>query len=307
MILKHPSFITTTFTALAVFLGAAGCERYPLHDLGYTNGELSESNDPPEPLPPVAEFGSDFAGVWIGEAEDPFALQSNADDAPPTYRFPSGSKRIRLELVPSGNGLFSLATLTFGEGAPPAPATDPDVGYPVDPEFDINALSSLDSSVRPPVEGFVYSLGASNFHSQRDLDVAGITDGFELNQFIDEGRVLDGMLLVSYTTAEILGSWCALQTPATCPVNRGFFVDNDGTCFHGDDPFPTDCQKMALCEVGACFCEEENCSYSPAPSGDLTLRLSDEGLVGLFSGGVFLNERGFQQPLGTVHFRREAQ
>jgi hypothetical protein len=38
----------------------------------------------------------------------------------------------------------------------------------------------------------------------------------------------------------------------------------------------------------------------------LTLRLSEEGLVGLFDGTDFVNQRGFRQPLGTVHFRREA-
>jgi hypothetical protein len=306
MTLKHSVLIKTTFAAAAVLFCAAGCERYPLHDLGYTNGELSGSNEPPgEPLPPVAEFGTDFAGVWIGEAEDPFALQSNADDAPPSYRFPSGSKRIRLELIPSGSGLFSTATLTFGEGVPPEPATDPDVGYPVDPEFDINAEGSVDRSILPPVEGFVYSLGAANFQAQRDLDVAGIT-AFEVEEFVNQGRVLDGMLGLSYTPTELFGSWCALQSVETCRVNQGFSVDNDGNCFHGDDPFPTDCQKMAQCEVGVCYCDTETCTYSGGFSS-LMLRLSDEGLVGLFENAVFVNERGFQQPLGSVHFRREAQ
>lgn len=304
MAIQHSSSIKT-FTAVALLLSAAACDQYPLHELGYTNGAVSGSDDGVgAPPPPVAELASEFAGVWIGEADDPFALQSNAADAPPSYRFPSGSKRLRLELIPSGSGFFSTATLTFGEGAPPPPATDPDIGYPVAPGFDIDAPGAIDGSVRPPTEGFIYSLGAGPVAALRDLEAAGLTL-FELEALTDEGRVLDGMLRLSFTPSELLGSWCALQTSESCPAHRGYQVGNDGTCFHGDDVFPTDCQKMALCEVGACYCEEGGCSYS-GDRTELTLRLSDGGLVGLFSGAVFVNERGFQQPLGTVHFRREA-
>jgi len=57
--------------------------------------------------------------------------------------------------------------------------------------------------------------------------------------------------------------------------------------------------------AGVCECSDEGCYYSARHSSSLTLRFSDDGLVGLFSNAAFVNERGFQQPLGTVHFRRE--
>lgn len=56
------------------------------------------------------------------------------------------------------------------------------------------------------------------------------------------------------------------------------------------------------------------CGLERAPGGEafegnfssnLTIRFSDDGLVGVFNNAVFVNERGFQQPLGTVRFRRE--
>jgi hypothetical protein len=301
---QHSSTIAKTLTAIALLVAATGCEQYPLHDLGYTNGNPSGSNDEPDEPLPVAEFASDFGGVWLGEAEDPFALQSTADGSPPIYRFPSGSRRIRLELVPSGSGHFSMATITFGEGTPPAPATDPAVGYPVDPNFDVHASGHPDISIVPPSEGFAYGLSSGS--SFRDLEAGGITPD-EQEDFSDQGRVLDGMIRLLYTPKELFGSWCELQTPETCRVNRGYFVGEGDTCFHGDDAFPTDCQKMVQCEYNTCFCEADYCTYSPDLSSELMLRLSDDGLVGLFSGAVFVNERGFQQSLGTVHFRREPE
>jgi len=41
------------------------------------------------------------------------------------------------------------------------------------------------------------------------------------------------------------------------------------------------------------------------PSTLLVRFSAEDELVGLFDGAVFVNERGLQQPLGTVHFRRE--
>lgn len=65
-----------------------------------------------------------------------------------------------------------------------------------------------------------------------------------------------------------------------------------------------DCLKLSQCLSNVCSCAESGpCAASYERTSSLTLRLSDEGLVGLFSGAVFWNERGAQQPLGTVHFR----
>ena len=90
-------------------------------------------------------------------------------------------------------------------------------------------------------------------------------------------------------------------------MNQGYFADDDGVCFHGTDTSPTDCQKVAQCEMGTCRCGEgPPCIHSLDRPSTLLVRFSAEDeLVGLFDGAVFVNERGLQQPLGTVHFRRE--
>lgn len=305
---RHSFRTTTRFTtaliALAFGLLGAACNEYPLHDLGYTNGNLSgEGDDPDAPLPPVAEFASEFAGVWIGEAEDPLALQNGADDSPPAYRFPSGSKRIRLELATDTFGsLYPTGTLTFGQATPPPPPTNPDLGYPVDPNFDVNLDGASDFSVRPPIEGFAHY--ASPIAAPRDFGAAGLTSEDSVT-FLDEGRVVDGKLELSYVPTEVFGAWCALQTEATCSPSQFGWSDDGSECTFGDDFTPVDCQKAALCAARVCECFDGGCSYAAQQSSQLLIRFSDDGLVGLFSNAVFVNERGFQQPLGTVHFSRE--
>jgi hypothetical protein len=298
--------LKSSFTALALVLGAMACNETPLHDVGDTSRDLSDSNE--APLPPVAEFANDFAGVWIGEALDPLALASNADDSPPSFRFPSGSTRIRLEL--RGGAVYPQGELTFGDAVPPPPATNPDIGYPVaDPDFDINAYGAIYGRLNTPIEGFPHPVlgGAA---SPTDINVLGLTSEAAREEFFAEGRIADGRLDLAYATTAVFNSWCELQTSATCPQNEGFLVDNDGACFFGDQQTPIDCQKLALCSSNVCFCETspelDYCTGQVENGSVLSVRLSDDGLVGLFSNAIFLNERGFQQPIGTVKFHREA-
>jgi hypothetical protein len=297
MTMPHSSSIPL-LAALLGLAGVLGCDQYPLHDLGYTTGAPPGSSDESgAPLPPVAEHASDFVGVWVGAADDPLALQSNADDAPPLFRFPSGSPRIRLELsVADGARLpFPSGTLTFGDAPPPPLATDPDVGYPVEPDVSLPAQFS-DDSLRPPVEGFAYT--ATDVGVPRD--VAALDD----EDFYEEGLSIDGKIELSFDPAEVFESWCALQTAETCTPDQ-MSVDEAGNCTYGKALIPTDCLKASQCSSAVCTCSGDlPCTSSAEQSANLTVRFSDDGLVGLFD-GVFLNERGFQQPLGTVHFRRE--
>jgi hypothetical protein len=306
--MTSPSSFIKSLTALALVLAAVACNEYPLHDVGYTSDDLSGSTDgPDEPIPPVAEFGDDFLGVWIGEAEDPLALQSNADNAPPVYRFPSGSPSIRLELI-DRDFRHPTGTITFGDPTPPPAATDPNIAYPTpDPDFDFNLFWSTDASLRPPTEGFPHSLATGAFVG-RDVLALGL-DAVEEDEFRDEGRVYDGKLELSYFTTEVFTPWCELQTSETCPIDQGWSVDDTGSCFSGDQQTPIDCEKLALCGSRVCQCivvdQVESCSGATELPSELTIRFSDEGLVGLFTKAIFLNERGFPQPLGTVRFHRE--
>src|SRR5688572_23455330 len=118
-------FISSSFTAVALVIGASACQESPVNDLGYTSADLTQPDTalpepegapaPPAPLPPVAQFALDFAGVWIGEAEDPLAYAGNADDEPPPFEFPSGSTLIRLELTDIGSP-YPVGAITFGVG-----------------------------------------------------------------------------------------------------------------------------------------------------------------------------------------------
>jgi hypothetical protein len=293
----HHSSSMALVASLFTLAGVLGCDQYPLHDLGYTSGDPSGSGDESAPLPPVAEHARDFVGVWVGAADDPLALQSNADDAPPLFRFPSGSPRIRLEVSIANGETFPSGALTFGDAPPPPLATDPEVGYPVEPDVSLPP-GSTDDSLRPPVEGFVYS--AAEFGASRDIAAFGNED------FYEEGLSIDGKLELSFAPGEVFASWCALQTAETCPPNQQMSWDDANNCTYGDALIPTDCLKATQCASAVCTCSGTSpCTPSFNRLTSLTVRFSDDGLVGLFN-GVFLNERGFQQPLGTVHFRREA-
>jgi hypothetical protein len=296
--------LIVSLAALVLAVAAGGCNDEPTHDLGYTAANLT--GETPPALPPVAAYVTDFDGVWIGEAEDPLALLAGADDNPPAYRFPSGSTRIRLELAASGN------SITFGEATPFPPATDPDVGYPANPDFGAAELGAgreaTDRSIRPPFEGFPYHAG--DYVASRDFGPT--RPGFDAEDaYWDEGRLFDGKLDLIYSLNQVFASWCALQTVDSCPSTPGLST-NEATnqCFigSGEDRTPMNCQKVALCHSAVCDCPEDGSACGVTglnQSAHLTIRLSDDGVVGLFSGGVFVNERGFQQPLGTVHLRRE--
>lgn len=97
-----------------------------------------------------------------------------------------------------------------------------------------------------------------------------------------------------------------MQTATTCPSNEGWGFDDDGNCFVGPDSAPIDCLKLTQCLSEVCECPEDDsaCSMAVLRSANLTIRFSNEGVVGL-SSGIFLNERGFQQPIGTIRFERE--
>jgi hypothetical protein len=294
--------------SLGLSAALAACNSEPLHDLGYTARDLNEAREAPAtlPTPPVAEFANDFVGVWIGEADDPLALVGGADVDPPLFRFASGSTQLRLELVDNGS-VFPSGTLSFGEGEPLAPATDPNVGYPPDPDFTILSPDVMDTTVRPPREGFAYGIYLTS--RQRDQATAGLSrSDLSLLDFNAAGRVLDGKLNVNYNALRVFDSWCALQTAATCPSNVQLGWDATGTeCTIGDELTPMDCHKASLCARHTCTCRDEGpCGASVERPNGLTLRLSNDGLVGLFDDGVFVNERGYLQPLGTVRFRRAA-
>lgn len=178
----------------------------------------------------------EIEGRWTG------ALQ--------TGYLPSGSSRIVVDVEHAMIGEPVVASVTFGEGGPPAPPTDPEVGWPagIDPQLD----------AAPVADGFVYS----------SLD----------------GTRTGSRISVELAVTDLWAPWCALQTPhrvaessdeAQCLPNHPWNA-SPFECYlegEGDDPdTPVDCLKLTLCRrTRVCSCTA-SAGCSPSRTG-LTMRL----------------------------------
>ena len=163
-----------------------------------------------------------FVGEWDGYIEN--------------YQLPSGSDRVKIVLALEGTDL--TGTVVFGTGDPPAPPTDPDVGY----------LSAATED--PCVEAFGYSVLGAQLTSER--------------------------LQFKLSSSEPWKAWCEMQTPIEDTVNAGgnyMCVPNCGTA--GSDQgcylecpdnveLPVDCGKLGLCQF-MCKCTADGCSVPMAP------------------------------------------
>lgn len=339
---RHTSPRSSRFLRSQLALGAplvllsAGaipaCADAQPRDLGFTQSAQDLSIEPTEP------FFSDireFAGRWVGSAEDTLAL--DGDGPAGAFRFPSGSSRILLELQVDAEGSVS-GTLTFGEGAPLAAATDPDAGYPVGVSYDEllgyefreqledgSALAFFvpTSVTIPPFEGFPYRV--------TPLSTLGINEG--------QTQVADGILSLNFGSYEPLNDWCTQQSahPAenltgfSCvptfggPFESGSFGDDrlcsiygppviDGCledlsnldeCYQeGEVMAQVSCDKLTMCMGGFCTCYEDGCLASSTDERLTVRRVGDE-LVGLIEKANFKNARGLSVPVGEVRFTRE--
>lgn len=304
---RSPIALLAPLPGLTLLLAALlGCEPEPTLDLGYRPARADER--------PTNR--SAFDGKWIGEAEDPFASGA-------AYHFPSGSSQIVLELDAAASRQDGTAPpggasrITFGAGPGPAPATDPDVGYPRDPKFNVGTEAASDGSIEPPTEGFRYTLWLGleprsvDAYDSEFPDPSAAPGTTTTTKFFSDGLIMDGKADYHFSPNEVVDSWCKLQTVQSCPFPYKGDLGNDpetGTCWLGALPpgVPIDCQKLSMCALrNLCDCPASGpCQANYGASGQLTLALNAEGLVGVFSGAVFLNERGYQQPLGVVRFHR---
>jgi hypothetical protein len=289
----HPAF--SALLALAAF----GCQR-PAHDLGQTSDELGA---PPAPPVQQAQFLADFIGTWEGDMDD--ALGIGADGASPTvYAFPSGSSRLLLEL--QAGERFMGGTLTFGEGDPLPPPTDPDVGYPADPSYEFNG--HFDSSDIPPFEGFAYELAVgadpgdvrrANPPPSPDELPADDDDSDDDVDVPTRAVAFDGKVELAFTLDAPFAPWCELQTDDLCNQVNGIGTGSDDPeqCYAsvGFGSVPMDCHKAEICAG-------EHCRFEHRTT--LDLRFSNDGLTGAFNDLPLFNERGFRTRPGTVRFRR---
>lgn len=342
--LRHPSHMKNKplrSTSRLSFLGAlvamsgalaAACQDAEQRELGYTQADQDlRSREQSEPIEPFFTGPDEFAGRWVGTAEDPLGLGDG------TYTFPSGSDRFTLEIAVVFSEEYQQdmldTRLSFGEAEPIAPPTDPEAGYPVGVSY-LELLSYDDGDFQivgtnpdfrvPPFEGFTYEANPLTGLGQNGIALP------------------DGALILAFNTLEPISPWCELQTPfEVAPglfqcqeqFGGGFEVNPDGTgasctldgpnddsacpedlndpafpgCIDFGAPVATaNCDKLFMCTQNFCQCDSIGC-YGPLPDGSqdqLVLRREGDELVGLFMGTTFLNARGLKTPVGEVRFRR---
>lgn len=193
---------------LACLVAAAlpACIDAEPRDLGFTQSTEELSLD--DPNTPFFSPTSDFIGRWVGSAQETLALTD--DGLATTYRFPSGSTQIRVDIVTNEIGYLE-GRIVFGSGTPLPPPMDADATYPAgvgyqglvgyqykDPIDDsTRTLHAFEFDGLPPFEGFEYRLDLTSFT-------------------IDEGtgpELADGVATLSFNSTEPLDPWCKLQTP----------------------------------------------------------------------------------------------
>lgn len=296
------SFAGRAFLPLVGTMIALACNLTPDRQLG----DLGDPLEPPRDVD-VPEKVADFAGTWVGYAEDVLGSPSGAPAH--AYAFPSGSTQIRLEISSDAPGppSFRVGTLTFGDGVAPAPASDPSVGYPADPSYRFGDPGGDDGGTLPPFEGFPYNIQLYSMNST-DLRLWLLEHHEEssLSDLNSGESLVDNGLFVSWNTDELYGSWCALLTPDDCDFPAGIGADVEGReCRQLDRDEPIDCLKAALCLAKRCV-ELQPIEQRSMRMASLRLRMTADGLVGVFERAAFVNERGYRTQLGAVRFERAA-
>lgn len=159
--------------------------------------------------------------------------------------------KLTLKVVGRDSAGRICGSLTVGNGTPPAPATDPDLGYPELPgdEASWHGIASYS----PPIDGYSFSL---------------------LNGFTDGAR-----LTFAVVQNESVRSWCKLQTSyaaraeqptagCTClPWANGGYDTTTDACYLLDPSngrWPVNCMKRSMCNtmLSICACNEVGCDAS---------------------------------------------
>jgi hypothetical protein len=174
-------------------------------------------------------------GIWIGETGEEVAC--------------SPSHRVAIEIAAGADPGTAYGFAVFGEGDPPPPVSDPEVGYPPG-----EGREELWCRMNAPSEGFAYTIREGH---------VGSNDRFRFR----------------IANLEIYEPWCALQTSyqwnygSIDGYNCAPALDSDewmacgelgGGSFYpppaDDAECPLDYGKFALCdEFGPCICTEEGC------------------------------------------------
>jgi hypothetical protein len=270
----------------------------PESDAGSGGAEASQPGldgypvEQPEAGSGVADGGAGTddaadAGVFKPLVPGPTTWTGYVDDSDnPDFEFPSGSNAIRLTLAVDAYGQVT-GMVWLGNGPPPPPATDPDVGYPPEPWVRSNQYGELSNYW---AEGFGYSM--------------------------TNGTLSRDRLQFSIDNQELWSGWCALQ-PTAWANDGGSFLpnwDSTSTILANGQPYcyqtnpannqvvVRDCGKLALWSSGVCTCSTSSCDYEPSSSDSMAifdLALSNGAAAGSLQ-GLFMNE-----PIAKVYFTQD--
>jgi hypothetical protein len=160
-------------------------------------------------------------------------------------KFPSGSDTVTLSFSSGPDGHLT-GTVTLGNGTPPPPATNPDVGYPPGYWPQQAVPSGLPTYV---AEGYTYPI--------HDGTVSGRRMQFAINLI------------------DLWQGWCALQMPPPgsylCMATKGGSVSADRTTCENSNPVTganesVDCGKFALCVLEmVCRCNNPSSATQCTP------------------------------------------
>lgn len=191
----------------------------------------------------------DLAGdVWTGYVE--------------AFTFPSGSDAVRIVFDSAPAGTTSTSgVVIFGEGTPPPPATDPNVGYPP-------GVRSLPVVL---VEGMPYPFTDASVSASR--------------------------IQLTADASVVYERWCELQYPVPlapgatsygCLPNAGGFTV-DGQCGYVDPATDTmhyvDCGRARLCAIGGpCVCDASECHAHASSIGTFDFHVVGSDGAGTMDG-----------------------
>jgi hypothetical protein len=171
------------------------------------------------------------------------------------FMFPSGSDALTLTVAADSQG-NPVGTIVLGHTTPPAPATDPNVGYPPGYGIGISELNTIAGPVDFYVEGYPYPF--------------------------DQGALTPQRLHFTANLEQLWAGWCALQTEGgdsgSCLPSAGSMFSADGTsCVYEDragQSVSVNCGKLALCgRVGPCACTQSGCTLTSTPGKGEVLSL----------------------------------
>ncbi len=185
--------------------------------------------------------------------------------------WPSGSDALRV-VIRAANASHVCGTVTFGQGTPPPPPTDPEVGYP--PGYEQGGPT-------PTLQDALF-------------------EGFPMALL--EGKATEFRLQFGATSRELWKSWCELQTSYVTstglynclpePSEETFSppsgcseVTRDGTYL------PLDCGKLALCLTlyPVCTCSIDGCTVPPYPEVRFDMRITGGAAQGSVAFGQLHN------------------